>query len=46
MFIFLLKLYAEGEKEESNKLFHLFSNEGTRGVCFSAISSSMNKITD
>ena len=32
--------------QESNKLLHLFNNEGTRVVCFSAISSSMNKITD
>ena len=32
--------------QESNKLLHLFNNEGTRVVCFSAISSSVNKITD
>ena len=32
--------------QESNKLLHLYNNEGTRVVCFSAISPSVNKITD
>ena len=33
--------------QESNKLLHFFFiNEGTLVVCFSAISPSVNKITD